>query len=112
MSKHPWACVCRGTGTIESGPAGATHTDPCPGPPGRVDRWGWVYVRDDIHREIVRENERFRTELASRDDVIYTAGKALGRGDLAEAQRIIAEYEERLRSAASPRTDLRTEEDR
>lgn len=40
-------CICRGTGTIEEGPAGATYSVPCPGPPDRI--WsGQMYVATRI----------------------------------------------------------------
>lgn len=29
-SAHPEHCVCRGRGTVEAGPAGATYSVPCP----------------------------------------------------------------------------------
>lgn len=44
MSTHGWQCVCRGEGTIEGGPAGATYSVPCPGPPKEIVQYGRVYV--------------------------------------------------------------------
>jgi hypothetical protein len=44
-SRHSWQCVCKGDGTIEEGPAGATYSVPCPGPPERIARFGVEYER-------------------------------------------------------------------
>ena len=45
MSDHPWNCICGGRGTMEEGPAGATYSMPCPGPPEHIDRHGKRYYR-------------------------------------------------------------------
>jgi hypothetical protein len=50
--QHSWQCVCRGRGTVEEGPAGATWSAPCPGPPDTVAMHGEVYVRaGDVRNE-------------------------------------------------------------
>lgn len=45
MIEHDWQCVCGGTGEIEAGPSGATYSDPCPGPPERITKFGVTYAR-------------------------------------------------------------------
>ena len=49
---HNWACICHGRGTIEDGPAGATYSVPCPGPPARIRMHGFTYIRADLARSL------------------------------------------------------------
>jgi hypothetical protein len=39
-----WACICRGSGKVEDGPAGATYSVPCPGPPDQIWAYGIQYI--------------------------------------------------------------------
>lgn len=77
---HPRACICCGKGTVERGPAGATYSVPCPGPPDMVRQYGVEYVRSAegtyeqavAGRAIAEALERFSQSLR------YAAPETLG----------------------------------